>query len=368
MAVAEVAKKISKEYERHVGEVAKRSAKPAVATVPAVRQVTVKAKEIGDLYAIYCGDCCNLIQGVKDDSVGYTVFSPPFVSLFVYSNEPEDMGNCSSPEEFFEHFRFLIPELLRITKPGRLCSVHSMQLPTTKQHHGEIGIHDFPGDIVREFVAAGWVYHSRVVIWKDPLVAATRTKAIGLAHKQIVKDSTRCRQGVADYLDTFVKPGENQEPVSHEASAGLDRFIGDHSQLTADELELMRHRSQDPRTNKHSHVIWRRYASPVWMDINQTRVVGSESGTVSYVKGRETQDERHCCPLQLEVYERCIELWTNEGDTVFEPFGGVGSGGYSACSMGRRYLSFELKRSYFDIAVQNVRAGAKKWSDGRLFT
>lgn len=357
MAVAEVAREAHKKRNHHQRHDAER------------RQVSVKAKEIGDLYALYCGDCCELIGGVKDSTIGYTIFSPPFSSLYAYSDDDADMGNCSGDEEFFEHFAFLIPELLRVTMPGRLCSVHSMQLPTTKQHHDVIGIRDFPGDIVRAFTEAGWVYHSRVVIWKDPLIAATRTKAIGLAHKQICKDSTRCRQGIADYLDTFVKPGENTNPVDHHRKdAGFEKFIGDKDQLTSNEHDLMRQRTTDPRTNKHSHVIWRRYASPVWMDIRQTRVVGSEPGTVSYAKGREQDDEKHICPLQLDVYDRCIDMWTNEGDSVLEPFGGVGSGGFSACAMGRKYLSFELKESYFRIAVQNVIAGAKKWSDARLFS
>lgn len=326
-----------------------------------------KSEVITDQYSMHCGDCCKLIKRLREDSMHYSIFSPPFVALYVYSCEPEDMGNCSGSKEFFEHFGFLVPELLRVTKPGRLCTVHSMQVPIMKQHAGYIGIYDFPGDIVREFISAGWIYHSRVIIWKDPLIEATRTKAIRLAHKQVVKDSTRCGQGIADYLDTFLKPGENDEPVSREHSAGFDTFIGDKDSLSADELQQMKKRTDDPRTNRHSHVIWRRYASPVWMDIDQTRVVGSEPGTISYMKGRDGDDERHVCPLQLDVYDRCIELWTNPSDVVFEPFGGVGSGAYSACSMGRRYLSFELKQSYFKIGVENAKAGAAKWTSRRLF-
>jgi hypothetical protein len=341
-----------------------------MATALAEREVDgtrCKSEIVTNNYSMHCGDSCKLIKKIGSDRIHYSIFSPPFVALFVYSDDPEDMGNCSGKEEFFEHFSFLVPELYRVTMPGRLCTVHSMQLPTTKQHHGEIGIHDFPGDIIRMFESHGWIYHSRVIIWKDPLVAATRTKAIGLAHKQICKDSCRCRQGVADYLDTFLKPGDNPEPVATRGkTAGFDRFIGDADQLTTEERELMKHHTSDARTNKYSHVVWRRYASPVWMDIRQTRVVGNEPGTVSYIKGRDTEDERHCCPLQLDVYDRCIELWTNQNDVVLEPFGGVGSGAFSACSMGRRYMSFELKRSYFDIAILNASAGVQKWNSARL--
>jgi DNA modification methylase len=327
----------------------------------------VNNQTITEQYSLYQGDCCEVIKGLPEASVHYTIFSPPFSSLYSYSASERDMGNCQTDKQFFGHFDYLIPELLRVTLPGRLCSVHSMIMPRMKERDGFIGIYDFPGDIVRRFFEHGWIHHSRVVVWKDPLIEATRTKSIRLAHKQIVKDSVRCGHGTSDYLDTFLKPGDNSGPVSHAKHAGFDEFIGDAIELTDEEQRLLRVRSDDPRKNKHSHVIWRRYASPVWNDIRQTRVVGQEAGTVGYQTGRESDDTKHICPLQLDVIERCLELWTNENDIVLSPFMGVGSEGYSACKMGRRFVGIELKESYFRVAEKNVRAGAEKWGSQWLF-
>jgi len=299
----------------------------------------------GNGWEAHNGDCVEVIKTLKADSVDYSVFSPPFADLYTYSDSPRDMGNAKDYKEFFEHFAYLIPELLRITKPGRLVTVHCMDLPVHKERDGYIGIRDFPGDIIRAFERDGFVFHSRVTIWKDPLVAATRTKALGLLHKQICKDSTLCRQGIADYLLTFRKLGENPDPVSH--PNGFDYYIGDNP--------------PQERGIKFSHVTWQKYASPVWMDINQTRTLQRESA-------REDKDEKHICPLQLDVIERCIHLWTNPGDVVFSPFGGIGSEGYSAVRMDRRAVMIELKRSYFDQMVGNMHAAEHEKRQQDLFT
>ena len=285
----------------------------------------------GKGFAAYNGDSCEVIKGIPSESVHFSVFSPPFASLYTYSDSERDMGNCKTHDEFFKHFDFLVEDLFRITKPGRLCSVHCMNLLTSKVRDGEIGITDFRGDIIRCFARAGWIYHSEVCIWKDPVVAMQRTKALGLLHKQLVKDSCMSRQGIPDYVCTFRKPGENPEPVAGE----LDYFTG------------------DPRTfqsnGRLSIDIWQRYASPVWMDINQTR-------TLQYQTAREQNDERHICPLQLDVIERCIQLWSNPNDVVLSPFMGIGSEGHVALKAGRKFIGIELKPSYYKVAVQNLRA------------
>lgn len=297
---------------------------------------------ITDDYSLYHGDCCELIQSVPDESIGFTIFSPPFASLYVYSDSERDMGNCGSDAEFWAHFGFLIPELLRVTQPGRLCSVHCMNLPSTLQSNGYIGIRDFRGDVIRAFEAAGWIYHSEVCIWKDPVTAMQRTKALGLLHKQLVKDSCMSRQGIPDYVCTFRKPGVNAQPVAGE----LDRFVGDMSTFKSD--------------GKLSIDIWQRYASPIWSDINQ-------SHTLNRSAARDDDDERHICPLQLDVIERCLQLWSADGDVVLSPFMGIGSEGYCAVKMGRRFVGFELKDSYFSVAAQNMTAAVEASRQGTLF-
>jgi len=269
-------------------------------------------------YAIYNGDSCEVIKGIPDNSIHYTIFSPPFASLYTYSNSDRDMGNCKGDKEFAEHFRFLIDELYRVTMPGRLLSFHCMQLPLSKERDGVIGLKDFRGELIRMFQAAGFVYHSEVTIWKNPVTAMQRTKALGLLHKQLKKDSCMSRQGIADFLVTMRKPGDNPERVSH--------------------------------TNESFPVyVWQHYASPVWMDIK-------ESDTLQRKSAREEKDERHICPLQLEVIRRGIELWTNPGDIVLDPFTGIGSTEYVALKSGRRAIGCELKPSYYKQAVANCLA------------
>lgn len=283
----------------------------------------------GDWTAIL-GDCVEHVGKMPEDSIDYTIFSPPFASLYTYSNSDRDMGNSKDMDEFIRHFGFLVRELYRVTAPGRLLSFHCMNLPSSKEHDGVIGIKDFRGDLIRLFQAAGFIYHSEVCIWKDPVTAMQRTKAIGLLYKQLRKDSTISRQGIPDYLVTMRKPGVNLAPVTK----------------TYDSFPVER---------------WQRYASPVWMDINQ-------SETLSRVEAREEDDERHICPLQLEVIRRALELWTNPGDLVLSPFMGIGSEGYESIKAGRRFVGTELKRSYWEQAVKNLRhASAFGTAQGSLF-
>ena len=302
------------------------------------------AKQIvAEQYTLINGDCIEACRQLPDETVGFSLFSPPFCDLYSYSDHPADMGNAKSYAEFFEHFGFLVEQLYRLTLPGRVCAVHCMDLPTHKRSGEEIGLRDFPGDIIRCYQEHGWTYHSRFVVWKDPLVAATRTKAIGLAHKQIVKDSSMCRTGIPDYILAFRKPGANPVPVSHKD--GLTTYHGSRPVPGGLNGFLA---AKDQSKNKRSHWIWQQYASPVWMDIRQTRVL-------PYREGREHDDEKHICPLQLDAVERCIELWSAPGDVVLEPFMGVGTVPYVAVKNGRKAIGVELKASYFKQAVRNVR-------------
>lgn len=302
-------------------------------------------------YAIYLGDSCELLRGIPDNSVGFGVHSPPFEGLYKFSNSERDVSN-SEGEQFWTHYGFIISELLRVTKPGRLHSVHCMQLPTSKMRDGFIGMRDFRGEVIRAYQAAGWYLHSEVCIWKDPVVAQQRTKSIRLLHKQIVKDSTLSGQGLADYIVTFRKPGDNAEPVS----GCFDRYIGPEDQEPA----RSRYTSSNDGRNWYSIEVWQRYASPVWMDIRQSRVL-------PFRGGRDENDEVHISPLQLDVIERCIDLWSNPGDTVVTPFMGVGSEVYCAVQMGRKGIGIELKPSYFRQAVENVANASANKTDMPLF-
>lgn len=285
----------------------------------------------GKNWSIYHGDSCEVIKGLPDNSVGVSVYSPPFSNLYVYSNSERDMGNSRDDAQFMEHFeKFLIPELLRVTMPGRHTVFHCCNIPAMKERDGYIGLKHFRGYLIDAFMRAGFIFHSEHVIWKDPLIEATRTKSLGLMHKQLTKDSSRCRAGIPDYLIAMRKPGENPEPIPHEN--GLDYFVGENP----------------PRGGVMSHEIWRRYASPVWMDINQTNTLQRESA-------RDELDERHVCPLQLDVIERALVLWSNAGDVVLSPFAGIGSEGYQAIKMGRKFVGIELKESYYKQAVDNLR-------------
>lgn len=281
----------------------------------------------GDGYTIHLGDCVKWARRMEDNSIDYSVFSPPFADLFVYSNSEHDMGNCKDDEEFAAQLKFLIAELFRVIKPGRNVSFHCMNLPTTKMRQGFIGLRDFRGTLIRAFQDAGFIYHSEVCIWKDPVVAMQRTKALGLLHKTIRENSTMGRMGLPDYVVTMRKPGEAAERVTH-----------------GDDLPVL---------------MWQKYASPIWDDINQSR-------TLNKLPARDENDEKHMCPLQLDVIERCIHLWTNKGDLVFSPFTGIGSEGYTAVKMGRRFVGTELKPQYWELACQNI-ADAKMEGTQDLF-
>jgi len=287
---------------------------------------------------MYHGDSVEVIKGIPDNSLHFSIFSPPFASLYTYSNSERDMGNCRNDAGFMQHFgKFLVPDLFRATMPGRLCSFHCMNLPQSKQRDGEIGLKDFRGDLIRCFIAAGWIYHSEVVIWKDPVTAMQRTKALGLLHKQIKKDSCMSRQGIPDYLVTMRKPGENPERVEGE----FETYVGDE--------DVMNNRNGgNGDATRFSIDIWQRYASPVWMDINPSDTLQKESA-------REHNDERHICPLQLQVIERAIDMWSNPGDVVLSPFAGIGSEGYQAVKMGRKFIGIELKESYYKQACLNLK-------------
>ena len=305
--------------------------------------MNVLDQAIGENYAIYNADCVEGVKGIPSDSIHYTCFSPPFASLYTYSNSARDMGNCSGEEDFATHFRFLVEQLYRVTKPGRLLSFHCMNLPTQKAKQGYIGISDFRGDLIRVFQEVGFIYHSEVCIWKDPVTAMQRTKALGLLHKQILKDSCMSRQGIADYLVTMRKPGENSEPVA----GPFEDYYGEDG-------------TGPDAAGNYSIEVWQRYASPVWMDINPTRVL-------SYSDAREEKDERHICPLQLDVIDRCLDMWSNPGDLVLSPFTGVGSELHEAVLMGRRAIGFELKPSYFRQAVNHLRRAEKEAKQVDLF-
>lgn len=295
----------------------------------------------GDNWHLYNGDCCEVVAGLPDNSIDFSVFSPPFSSLYVYSDSERDMGNSDDDDQFFEHFGFLIKELKRVVKPGRLISVHCMNLPSTITHNGYIGVRDFRGEIIRKFTELGLIYHSEVCIWKCPVVAMQRTKAIGLLHKQVCKDSAMSRQGIPDYVCTFRVPGKNEEPVAGE----FDHWAGDDSFKNEGNLSID---------------IWQRYASPVWMDINQ-------SNTLNGRQAREQNDERHICPLQLDVIERCLQLWSNPGDVVLSPFAGIGSEGFQSIKSGRKFVGVELKTSYFDQACEFLDQAEQESKEASLF-
>ena len=280
-----------------------------------IDNINVISQSVTDRYALYNGDSCEVLKGIPDNSIHYSIFSPPFASLYTYSNSERDLGNCRTTSEFYEQFMFIVSELYRVIMPGILISFHCMDLPLSKERDGIIGIRDFLGELIKVFENAGFVLHSQVCIWKDPVTAMQRTKAIGLLHKQIKKDSCMSRQGIPDYLVTMRKPGDNPEPVTH--------------------------------TNETFPVaVWQRYASPVWMDINP-------SDTLQASSAREEKDERHICPLQLGVIRRALNLWTNPNDIVLTPFLGIGSEAYVALEMGRRAIGCELKTSYYNQAVAN---------------
>lgn len=297
--------------------------------------MNVLNQRVNDHYAFYHGDCVEVTQALPDASVDFSIHSPPFSGLYIYSDSERDCGNNADDVEFFQHYDFLIPELYRVTAPGRLCAVHCKQLVNYKGRDGTAGLRDFRGEIIRHFIAAGWAYHSEVCIWKDPVIEMQRTKAHGLLYKQLRADSSFSRQGMAEYLLLFRRWPANEaeevlvQPVTH----------------TTDDFPLE---------------MWQRYASPVWMDIRQTRVLNVQAA-------RESQDEKHICPLQLDVIERSLELWTNPGDAVFDPFAGIGSTGVVSIEMGRQFVGSELKDAYYHQAIGFMETAITQKMQPRLF-
>ena len=273
---------------------------------------------VSERFALYHGDCVEVLRGVPSRSVDYSIFSPPFASLYTYSNSPHDMGNVKDDAEFFHHFGYAVDELARVMKPGRNVSFHCMLMPTSKERDGYIGLRDFRGDLIRAFQARGFIFHAEVVIWKDPVTSMQRTKALGLLHKTVRGNAAMSRMGIPDYLVTMRTPGEAPDRVTH-----------------------------DPAQFPVSR--WQKVASPVWMDIDP-------SDTLQHRSVREHEDERHICPLQLEVIRRGVDLWTNPGEVVLSPFAGIGSEGVVAVEMGRRFVGAELKASYYRQAAANLRA------------
>lgn len=281
---------------------------------------------ISDKVALYQGDCVQLIQDIPDDSIGFSIFSPPFSDLYTYSDALEDMGNCRDYNEFFIAFNLLVKHLYRVLKQGRLVAVHCMDLPIQKGKEGYIGLRDFSGMILKSFNDAGFIYHSRVTIWKNPVTEMQRTKALGLLHKQLSKDSAMSRVGIPDYLMVFRKEGEHTDPI--------------HCDINVD--------------------TWQQWASPVWMDIDY-------SNTLNKMNARDGKDEKHICPLQLPTIKRAVSLWSNPNDIVLTPFMGIGSEVYQSILLGRKGIGFELKESYFKEAVKNVKSAELEVSQETLF-
>jgi DNA modification methylase len=308
-------------------------------------------------YAVYHADTVEVSRGMPDNSVHFSIFSPPFESLYTYSNSDRDMGNSKDSGEFWQQYLYLIREQFRVMKPGRIVAIHCMNLPTSKQNDGFIGIRDFRGEIIREYQSAGFIYHSEVVIWKDPVVAMQRTKALGLLHKTIKKDSAMSRMGIPDSMVMMRKPGANDEPVSGAFTyyVGTDPAPGFKRHVWDDDREGWTVQDDSHNTSVD---VWQRYASPVWSDINQT-------DTLNFREGRDSDDERHICPLQLDVIQRCLQLWSNPGEIVWSPFMGIGSEGYMSLKAGRKFIGAELKESYFKLALRNLEAA--KESQYELF-
>ena len=305
--------------------------------------------ESGKNWDIYLGDCVEVSKSIDDGKIDFSIYSPPFSNLYIYSDSVFDMGNSKDDDEFFKHYEYLAKELYRITRDGRLTAIHCKDLPLYKGRDGAAGLRDFPGRVISMYESQGWTYHSRVTIWKDPVIEMQRTKNHGLLYKQLCKDSSASRQGMADYMIVMRKWGneDNWNPVS----TGEERFfdyVGStmHSPTAKD---IARGRTEKEKQRLYSINVWQRYASPVWFDINQTNVLNKQ-------QARAAGDEKHICPLQLDVIERSIELWSNPGELVFSPFTGIGSEGVVSINKKRKFIGAELKPSYFNVAVDNMKS------------
>jgi DNA modification methylase len=299
--------------------------------------------ERGSNWTLYLGDSVETLKSLPGNSIDLSIFSPPYSQLYCYSASERDLGNSRTDAEFYEHFNYVIQELLRLTRQGRIVAVDCMNLPAMKERDGYIGLKDFRGDLIRAFQQVGFIYHSEHCVWKDPLIEATRTKSLGLMHKQLVKDSSMARAGLPQYLLAFRKPGDNEKPVSH--PDGMEVFYGENP----------------PTTGVLSHERWRRYASPIWNDINPSNTLQKESA-------REDKDEKHICPMSLDMIERAVWLWSKEGDVVLDPFCGIGSTGYVAVQRNRRFVGVELKNSYFQQSVANLKNAELMVEQNTLFS
>lgn len=289
-----------------------------------MKEVTIKDQVVNDDFAYYCGDCVEVSMGIPDNKADIIIYSPPFFELYVYSDDPKDMNNSANYSQFKMHYEFLLKELKRILKPGRICAVHCMDLPIQKGKEGYIGLRDFSGDLIKMHTDAGFIYHSRTTIWKNPVTEMQRTKALGLLHKTIKKDSSMSRVGIPDYVLFFRNEGDNEVPITHQ----------DKDETKPDFLPVD---------------LWQKYASPVWMDVDYSR-------TLQYRSGRDSNDEKHITPLQLDTIERILHLYSNEGEVMFSPFGGIGSEGFEAIRMKRKAMLIELKDSYFNLGVKTLKS------------
>ena len=301
-------------------------------------------KHLTDKFAIYNSDCLEVLPSLPAESVDFTVYSPPFPQMFAYSNDPRDMSNCTTYAEGLEQYQFIVNEVYRLTKPGRLTAVHCMDLPKSK-----LTKHHFPGDIVKAHIKAGFHYDCMITIWKDPWLIARRTRMKTLRHMDLCRDSAQVQAGPADYIMVFIKGGQNAEPVAH--PNGLNTYAGE-TEMPEHLVKKYSHYEGDQKKNLLSHWIWRRYASPVWMDIRTGRLM-------PYLESKENEEEKHVCPLQLDVIERLLTLYSNPGDKVLTPFMGVGSEVFQALEMGRFAIGTELKPSYFRQAKKNLESVGK---------
>ncbi len=310
--------------------------------------MAIKDQLITKDYALYNGNCIEIMKDLPSNSVGLSIYSPPYGGLYQYSSADEDISNSLNYKQFFEHYDFAVKALYRLTKPGRMTCVDCMDVPKTGVGSG-VGLVDFPGDIIRQHERIGFKYWARFSIWKEPLRQAIRTRSKGLMHKQIVKDSTFSNNAGSDYLLVFKKPGENKEPIEH--PEGLKKYCGERE--ASSELRTKYANWKNPQTNKLAHWIWQQYASSFWDDIRQNHVL-------PYKQAREKEEEKHCRPLQLDTIERCVLLWSNPNDILFTPFMGVGSEVYGALINGRRGIGMELKASYYRQAIRNIQTVKKE--------
>lgn len=321
----------------------------------------VIAQEIGERYAVYHADCMDVLRGINDGAIHYSIFSPPFASLYTYSASPRDLGNVATHGEFHEQHRHVLEQLFRVTAPGRLASLHCMMLPASKTRDGFIGLIDFRGELIRACQSVGFIFHSEVTIWKDPVNAMQRTKALGLLHKQIKKDSAMSRQGIPDYLITFRKPGLNAAPIAHtDETFPVDlwqRYASPVWATVEDDVASTQSGFHRGKTDNERAKISPRCAD----DMAKFATIGADvnpSDTLQFRSAREGDDERHICPLQLEVIRRAVRLWSSPDDVVLSPFAGIGSEGFVALQEGRRFVGCELKESYYQQMVGNLRAVA----------